>query len=164
MKLKRRREQRAATREEKELKRRQVSGELSDAKNAELTKNKATTFGLEPDQSSLVTRTHTLEKDHFSSFTVSAVDAPSLSTIHGSQFVFLRVAFAPNLSCTMPLPRTILITGCSSGCGRDAAFTLREQGWRVFASCRRAVDCDALRAEGFESPRIDYQGDPATTD
>lgn len=67
MKLKRRREQRAATREEKELKRRQVSGELSDAKNAELTKNEATTFGLEPDQSSLVTRTHTLEKDHFSS-------------------------------------------------------------------------------------------------
>ena len=46
MKLKRRREQRAATREEKELKRRQVSGELSDAKNAELTKNEATTFGL----------------------------------------------------------------------------------------------------------------------
>jgi hypothetical protein len=67
MKLKRRREQRAATREEEELKRRQVSGELSDAKNGELTKNEATTFGLEPDQSSLVTRTHTFEKDHLSS-------------------------------------------------------------------------------------------------
>jgi hypothetical protein len=90
MKLKRRREQRAATREEKELKRRQVSGELSDAKNAELTKNEATTFGLEPDQSSLVTRTHTLEKDHFSSFTVSPEDAPSPSTRHVSQFLYLR--------------------------------------------------------------------------
>jgi hypothetical protein len=72
MKLKRRREQRAATREEKELKRRQVSGELSDAKNAELTKNEATTFGLVSKYRlqiclGLVTRTHTLEKDHFSS-------------------------------------------------------------------------------------------------
>lgn len=52
--------------------------------------------------------------------------------------------------------KTILITGCSSGIGRDAALTLRSRGWRVFASCRQEKDCAALRAEGFESPRIDY--------
>ena len=52
--------------------------------------------------------------------------------------------------------RSILITGCSSGIGRDAAWGLRARGWRVFAACRRAEDCAALRAEGFESPRIDY--------
>ena len=52
--------------------------------------------------------------------------------------------------------KTILITGCSSGIGRDAAFGLRALGWRVFASCRQQSDCDALIAEGFESPRIDY--------
>ena len=62
-----------------------------------------------------------------------------------------------NLDGTAHAPRSILITGCSSGCGRDAAITLRAKGWRVFASCRRQADCDELKAEGFESPRIDYQ-------
>lgn len=52
--------------------------------------------------------------------------------------------------------RTILITGCSSGIGRDAAHGLRARGWRVFASCRREEDCARLIADGFDSPRIDY--------
>lgn len=51
--------------------------------------------------------------------------------------------------------RSILITGCSSGIGYDAAQGLRARGWRVFASCRCEADCERLRAEGFESPRID---------
>ncbi|THH35025.1 SDR family NAD(P)-dependent oxidoreductase [Aliishimia ponticola] len=51
---------------------------------------------------------------------------------------------------------TILITGCSSGIGLDAAHSLRRAGWRVFASCRRQEDCDRLRVQGFDSPRIDY--------
>ncbi|MDJ0859386.1 MAG: SDR family NAD(P)-dependent oxidoreductase [Dinoroseobacter sp.] len=54
------------------------------------------------------------------------------------------------------MSKSILITGCSSGIGLDAARTLRERGWRVFASCRQQKDCDRLRAEGFDSPRIDY--------
>ncbi|OWU84494.1 hypothetical protein ATO6_12470 [Oceanicola sp. 22II-s10i] len=53
--------------------------------------------------------------------------------------------------------QTILITGCSSGIGLDAARVLRDRGWRVFASCRKAADCERLQAEGFESPRIDYE-------
>jgi len=57
--------------------------------------------------------------------------------------------------------KTILITGCSSGIGYDAALGLRAQGWRVFASCRRPEDCARLIAEGFDSPLIDYQ-DEAT--
>lgn len=52
--------------------------------------------------------------------------------------------------------KSILITGSSSGIGLDAARGLRAAGWRVFASCRKAEDCDRLRSEGFESPRIDY--------
>ncbi len=52
--------------------------------------------------------------------------------------------------------RSILITGCSSGIGRDAALGLRARGWRVFASCRQQADCDRLIAEGFDSPRLDY--------
>ncbi|MEW2912496.1 SDR family NAD(P)-dependent oxidoreductase [Leisingera sp. JC11] len=54
------------------------------------------------------------------------------------------------------MKKTILITGCSSGIGLDAARGMRARGWRVFASCRQQRDCDRMRAEGFESPRIDY--------
>ncbi|MDF1857069.1 SDR family NAD(P)-dependent oxidoreductase [Pseudooceanicola sp.] len=53
--------------------------------------------------------------------------------------------------------RIILITGCSSGIGLDAARRLQARGWRVFASCRRAEDCARLQAEGLASPRIDYE-------
>ena len=52
--------------------------------------------------------------------------------------------------------KSILITGCSSGIGQDAAHGLKARGWRVFASCRKSEDCARLIAEGFESPRIDY--------
>ena len=52
--------------------------------------------------------------------------------------------------------RSILITGCSSGIGLDAARGLRARGWRVFATCRRETDCERLRGEGLESFRLDY--------
>lgn len=54
-------------------------------------------------------------------------------------------------------PRTILITGCSSGIGLDAARTLSRRGWRVFATCRRETDCERLREEGLESFQLDYE-------
>ncbi|MGP6087570.1 SDR family NAD(P)-dependent oxidoreductase [Antarctobacter jejuensis] len=57
--------------------------------------------------------------------------------------------------------RSILITGCSSGIGHDAALGLKARGWRVFASCRQEADCVRMRAAGFESPRLDYS-DPET--
>lgn len=56
----------------------------------------------------------------------------------------------------MSPPRTVLMTGCSSGIGRDAAEGLRARGWRVFATCRQQADCDRLVAEGFESFPLDY--------
>ena len=52
--------------------------------------------------------------------------------------------------------KSILITGCSSGIGYDAAHGMRAAGWRVFASCRQEKDCARMIAEGFESPLIDY--------
>lgn len=54
------------------------------------------------------------------------------------------------------MQKTILITGCSSGIGLDAARGMRDRGWTVFASCRQQRDCDRMRAEGFDSPLIDY--------
>ena len=52
--------------------------------------------------------------------------------------------------------KTILITGCSSGIGYDAARGLKVRGWRVFATCRAGADCERLRGEGLESFVLDY--------
>ena len=52
--------------------------------------------------------------------------------------------------------KTILITGCSSGIGYDAAHGLSARGWRVFATCRKPEDCARLRGEGLESFPLDY--------
>jgi NAD(P)-dependent dehydrogenase (short-subunit alcohol dehydrogenase family) len=52
--------------------------------------------------------------------------------------------------------RSVLITGCSSGIGLDAARGLKARGWRVFATCRQEADCERLRGEGLESFRLDY--------
>ena len=58
------------------------------------------------------------------------------------------------------MPRTILMTGCSSGIGYDAAHGLKSLGWRVFATCRAEADCARLRAEGLESFPLDYASEP----
>lgn len=52
--------------------------------------------------------------------------------------------------------KSILITGCSSGIGYDAAHRLHELGWRVFATCRAEADSERLRGEGLESFALDY--------
>lgn len=54
------------------------------------------------------------------------------------------------------MKKTILITGCSSGIGLDAARGMAARGWRVFATCRQEADCERLRAEGLESFALDY--------
>lgn len=51
---------------------------------------------------------------------------------------------------------SILITGCSSGIGLDAALTLHERGWQVFATCRSQSDCEMLQNKGLESFVLDY--------
>lgn len=60
--------------------------------------------------------------------------------------------------------RSILITGCSSGIGLDAARSLHARGWRVFATCRQEADCERLRAEGLESFRLDYADEASIAD
>jgi NAD(P)-dependent dehydrogenase (short-subunit alcohol dehydrogenase family) len=52
--------------------------------------------------------------------------------------------------------KSVLITGCSSGIGLDAARGLKARGWRVFATCRQQADCDRLQAEGLDSFVLDY--------
>ncbi len=53
------------------------------------------------------------------------------------------------------MTKSILITGCSSGIGLDAAHGLKAAGWRVFATCRKPEDCARLEAEGLESFVLD---------
>ncbi|HRO12891.1 SDR family NAD(P)-dependent oxidoreductase [Amaricoccus sp.] len=55
----------------------------------------------------------------------------------------------------MASDRSVLVTGCSSGIGLDAARTLRARGWRVLATCRKPADCARRVAEGLESFPLD---------
>lgn len=59
--------------------------------------------------------------------------------------------------------RSILITGCSSGIGRDAALHLHALGWQVFATARTQADLDALRDAGLTALHLDYE-DTASID
>ena len=50
------------------------------------------------------------------------------------------------------IQRTILITGCSSGIGLASARVMKQRGWRVFATARKAEDLEMLeKAVGVEA-------------
>ena len=51
--------------------------------------------------------------------------------------------------------KNILITGCSSGIGKNVAVTLHNKGWRVFATCRSKTDCTFFKKLGIESFPLD---------
>ena len=56
---------------------------------------------------------------------------------------------------TNPNRKSILITGCSTGIGHDAAISLSQRGHRVIASCRKAEDLSKLTAAGLEVVQMD---------
>ncbi|MDX2259205.1 MAG: SDR family NAD(P)-dependent oxidoreductase [Hyphomicrobiaceae bacterium] len=60
------------------------------------------------------------------------------------------------------LPRTILITGASSGIGLATARALKSRGWRVLATARKPDDLDRLRAEEGLEPIPLELADPAS--
>jgi NAD(P)-dependent dehydrogenase (short-subunit alcohol dehydrogenase family) len=51
--------------------------------------------------------------------------------------------------------KSVLITGCSSGIGHCVAAGLKQRGYRVFATARRAESVEMLLEEGFESLQLD---------
>ena len=58
---------------------------------------------------------------------------------------------------------TVLITGCSSGIGLDAARTMAARGWTVIATCRKPEDLAARAAEGMIALPLDL-ADPASVE
>ena len=55
----------------------------------------------------------------------------------------------------MPSKLNVLVTGASTGIGRDAARRLQRAGHRVFGSVRKDADAAALRDEGIEPVIMD---------
>jgi NAD(P)-dependent dehydrogenase (short-subunit alcohol dehydrogenase family) len=55
----------------------------------------------------------------------------------------------------MTIVKTILITGCSSGIGYDAAITLKNRGYNVIATARKPEDVARLSEQGFTSLQLD---------
>lgn len=53
------------------------------------------------------------------------------------------------------IKQVILITGCSSGIGLDAALTLQRRGHQVIASCRKEDDLRKLSEQGLDAVLLD---------
>ncbi len=81
------------------------------------------------------------------------LDLPGRPPARDPAFVDMPYA---NASIGLTAPRSILITGCSSGIGYHSAHALKERGWKVFAACRQEADCERLAREGLHSLRLDY--------
>jgi NAD(P)-dependent dehydrogenase (short-subunit alcohol dehydrogenase family) len=56
----------------------------------------------------------------------------------------------------MNSPKSILITGCSSGIGHCCALGLKARGYTVFATVRTKTDATRLEAEGLNVVILDY--------
>jgi NAD(P)-dependent dehydrogenase (short-subunit alcohol dehydrogenase family) len=55
--------------------------------------------------------------------------------------------------------RTVLITGCSSGIGRAAAYAFLEEEWDVYATARNPADIQTLGEAGCHIGTIDVRND-----
>ncbi|NHN58049.1 SDR family oxidoreductase [Halorussus rarus] len=53
------------------------------------------------------------------------------------------------------MTETVLITGCSSGIGRETAHAFLEDGWDVYATARNPADVETLGEAGAEIASLD---------
>ncbi len=57
--------------------------------------------------------------------------------------------------------KRIVITGCSSGIGYDAAITLHKKGYEVIATCRQTQDIKVLASQGITVHKLDLANEQA---
>ena len=60
--------------------------------------------------------------------------------------------------------KSVLITGCSSGIGLDAAHSLSREGFHVIASVRQEKDIPLLENSGIECIQLDLTSEQSITD
>lgn len=60
--------------------------------------------------------------------------------------------------------KTVLVTGCSSGIGLATARLLKEKGWQVAPTARKAADLEMLRSEGFDPIALDVTDSASIAD
>ena len=53
--------------------------------------------------------------------------------------------------------RTVVITGCSSGIGRAAAYAFLDEEWQVYATARNPADIETLGEAGCEISTLDVR-------
>ncbi|MCM8797785.1 MAG: SDR family NAD(P)-dependent oxidoreductase [Candidatus Omnitrophica bacterium] len=53
--------------------------------------------------------------------------------------------------------KTVLITACSSGFGREIARYLKGKGWYVYATARSENDVQWLQYERFDALQLDLR-------
>ncbi|PLP59821.1 short-chain dehydrogenase [Mesorhizobium loti] len=70
-------------------------------------------------------------------------------------------SLAASSGASTQAPRTIIVTGASSGIGAYCARALKADGWRVFATARKPGDIATLEADGIETFYLDYR-DPGS--
>lgn len=69
-----------------------------------------------------------------------------------------------NNKTTHSTPKSILITGCSSGIGLCVANELKDKGYRVFATARSDSDVETLKQQGFEAFQLDLTDSDSIND
>ncbi|WP_327051555.1 SDR family oxidoreductase [Halomicrococcus gelatinilyticus] len=57
------------------------------------------------------------------------------------------------------MTETVLITGCSSGIGRETALSFLADGWEVYATARNPADVETLGEEGATIASLDVTED-----
>jgi 1-acylglycerone phosphate reductase len=61
------------------------------------------------------------------------------------------------------MSKTVLITGCSSGIGKNLATLLNEKGWKVLATARKTESISDLSALGITALSLDVDSPPSIT-